>query len=131
PLERVMAEPRPWVGLAADAGEVAGRLRRLELLEAAGLETEWRQEDDAAVRAYAARAAALLALAEGISERGYPLEVIRVGYQLLRQREGQWDERLLRLVFPFPYREVLEREADRYDVDPMLLAGLVRQESTF
>jgi len=131
PLERVMAEPRPWIGLASDAGDAATVLRRLDLLESVGLEREWREEYDAAVRAFAERPAALLALAEGVSERGYPLEVIRLGYRLLEKHEGQWDGRLLRLVFPFPYRDVLEREADRYDVDPMLLAGLVRQESTF
>jgi soluble lytic murein transglycosylase len=35
------------------------------------------------------------------------------------------------VVFPFPYREILADEAARAKVDPWLLAGLVRQESSF
>ena len=59
------------------------------------------------------------------------MEGIRLGRALLERRGGEWDARLLRVVFPFPYRDLLEDEADRADVDPYLLAGLVRQESSF
>jgi soluble lytic murein transglycosylase len=36
-----------------------------------------------------------------------------------------------RLIFPLPYRTELERFAKDYDVDPFLMAGLIRQESEF
>jgi soluble lytic murein transglycosylase len=59
------------------------------------------------------------------------VEGIRLGRELLERRGGEWDARLLRVVFPFPFRDLLEDEANRVDVDPYLLAGLVRQESSF
>ncbi|CAN5800593.1 hypothetical protein BH23GEM8_BH23GEM8_07080 [soil metagenome] len=131
PLERIVTEPRPWVGLASDQADAAAVLRRLDALDAVGLTAEWDAEYTSAVRALDSRPAALLSLAEGVSERGRPVEAIRLGYVLLEKRDGEWDERLLRVVFPFPYRELLTRESRRANVDPLLYAALVRQESTF
>jgi peptidoglycan lytic transglycosylase len=34
-------------------------------------------------------------------------------------------------LYPLPYEELLRREAQKNGVDPMLMAGLIRQESTF
>ncbi|HXN25062.1 MAG TPA: transglycosylase SLT domain-containing protein [Candidatus Dormibacteraeota bacterium] len=34
-------------------------------------------------------------------------------------------------IFPLPYEAIVRREAARNEVDPMLVAGLMRQESTF
>ncbi|CAN5731164.1 hypothetical protein BH23GEM6_BH23GEM6_16050 [soil metagenome] len=131
PLERIVAEPRPWLGLASDQAEASAVLRRLDALDAVGLRQEWDAELASAVRAFDARPAALLALAEGVRDRGRPVEAIRLGYSLLEKRNGEWDERLLRVVFPLLYREMLTREARRANVDPLLYAALVRQESTF
>lgn len=131
PLGDVLTEPRPWPGLASDPLVAANVLRRLDALEDVGLAAEWRAELDAAIRGLAGRPAALLALGEGLRERNRPLDAIRIGHRLHEARGGQWDGRTLRLVFPFPYRELVEREAGRYRVDPALLAGLIRQESTF
>ncbi len=131
PLERIVTEPRPWIGLASDQAETSAVLRRLEALDALGLTDEWTAEYTSAVRLFDARPAALLALAEGVRDRGRPVEAIRLGYSLLEKRGGEWDERLLRVVFPYLYRETLEREARRANVDPLLYAALVRQESTF
>jgi soluble lytic murein transglycosylase len=47
------------------------------------------------------------------------------------RQEGAWNEALLRLVYPFPYRATIEREARRNGLDPFLVAGLIRQESGF
>jgi soluble lytic murein transglycosylase len=131
PIDAIIAEPRPWVGLASDPAAAQGILRRLDVLTEAGLDQEWSEELASARRALRTRPAALLAVAEGIRDRGYPVEAIRVGYQLLEARDGEWDPRLLRVVFPFIHRELIETESDRVDVDPMLLAGLIRQESSF
>jgi soluble lytic murein transglycosylase len=38
---------------------------------------------------------------------------------------------LQRLVYPLPYEPVVRANADRFGVDPLLLAALTRQESTF
>jgi soluble lytic murein transglycosylase len=131
PLADVLIEQQPWIGLAGDAAEVSGILERLDLLRAIGLEEEWKQELESTIRLLDPKPGALLSLAEGLRDREHTVEAIRLGRQLLARRDGRWDERLLRVVFPFPYRSELLSQTERYGVDPMLFAALVRQESTF
>ncbi|HEX8694021.1 MAG TPA: lytic transglycosylase domain-containing protein [Longimicrobium sp.] len=121
----------PWPAAPADEADAAAALRRLRALEEAGLEDAWKAELDAQVRRLGERPLARLVLAEGLRDAGHPVDGIRLGRALLEERGGAWDARLLRVVFPFPYRELLLDEAERVDVDPWLLAGLVRQESSF
>ena len=131
PIAAVIAEPRPWPGLSSDRPDAEAVMLRLDLLEELGLDDAWQQEMDAAVRSFSTRPAALLALAEGLRDSHHTIEGIRIGRTLLTHRNGEWDTRLLHLVFPFPYRDLLEDEARSHHVDPALLAGLVRQESSF
>jgi soluble lytic murein transglycosylase len=131
PLARAVAEPKPWMGLADDRAQATAALARLAVLEDAGLDDAWKEELAHQARRFDRRHLALLALAEGVRDRGHTIEAIRIGRDLLEKRGGAWDARLLRVVFPFPYRELLIDEAERVDVDPYLLAGLVRQESSF
>jgi soluble lytic murein transglycosylase len=131
PLARALASPRPWADLDVERTDGAAALRRLDLLSDAGLETEWSQELAAAARRLARSPLALLTLAEGLRDRGRTVEAIRLGRQLVEQRGGAWDGRLLAVVFPYPYREVLEEEARRAKLDPYFFAALVRQESSF
>jgi soluble lytic murein transglycosylase len=131
PLARTVNAPQPWVGLASDPADAAAALARLDLLQGAGLGGEWREELDAALRRLDGRPVALLSLAEGLRDRGHAVEGIRIGRRLLEARGGRWDGRLLRVVFPLPFQELLEEEARAADVDPALLAALVRQESSF
>lgn len=131
PLGPTLSQPRPWVGLAADQAGASVTVARLALLEEAGLDDAWEAELADARRRFADRPLALLTLAEGLRDAGHPIEGIRIGRGLLADRGGLWDRRLLHVVFPFPYRDLIQREAKRGGVDPMLLAGLVRQESSF
>ncbi|MBB4636280.1 transglycosylase SLT domain-containing protein [Longimicrobium terrae] len=131
PLARALANNRAWPATPRDAGDAKEALGRLEVLDRLGLQTEWKEELDWQTVRLTPRPAALLALAEGLTTSGHPVEGIRLGRALLERRNGEWDARLLRVVFPFPFRDVLTAEADRADVDPYLLAGLVRQESSF
>jgi soluble lytic murein transglycosylase len=73
---------------------------------------------------------ALYRVAEGMIERGQPIAGALLGREIHRER-GEWDERLLRIVFQFPYRNLVEREARRNNLDPFMVAGLIRQESLF
>jgi len=130
PLAAAIATPSA-LPATGDAAAVAATLRRLRLLDAAGLQEAWRAELDSHVRRTQGRPAALLALAEGLRDDGHGVEAIRLGRALLEARGGAWDERLLRVVFPLPYHELVLDEAGRAGVDPWLLAGLVRQESSF
>ncbi len=131
PLARTLREPHPWVGLPSDAVDAAGAVARLAALEAAGMEAEWAEELGSALHRFERRPLALLGVAEGLRDGGHTIEAIRLGRRLLEARGGRWDPRLLRVVFPFPFREILVDEAEDAKVDPALLAALVRQESSF
>lgn len=71
-----------------------------------------------------------LDLAENLIERGFTLEGIGLGWELLSDGAPQ-SQRLLRVLYPFPYREMVMREAQEAGVDPLFLASLIRQESAF
>jgi Zn-dependent protease/CBS domain-containing protein/tetratricopeptide (TPR) repeat protein len=68
--------------------------------------------------------------AEALSVGGFPLESVVLGREIQRQEEG-WNLRLLKIVFPFPHREVVIREAQARNLDPFFVVGLIRQESLF
>lgn len=71
-----------------------------------------------------------LALAESLTERGFTVEGIRTGQAML-SGGATLDRRLMKIIYPFPFRSVIMAEAAEGDVDPFLLAGLIRQESAF
>jgi len=68
--------------------------------------------------------------AEALLDRGLPMQGIVLG-RTIRAREGEWNLRLLRIVFPFPYRDAIVRESRARGLDPFFVAGLIRQESMF
>ncbi len=70
------------------------------------------------------------ALAEAFNERGHTMTGIRLGWDIFRQ-ERAWNPRLLRIIYPFPYRALITTEARERGLDPFFVAGLIRQESTF
>ena len=72
----------------------------------------------------------MLALAEGLSERGWVVEGVRLGWRVAEHYTLN-DARVLRVVFPWPLRDLIEREAQKHGLDPYLVAGLIRQESVF
>jgi soluble lytic murein transglycosylase len=74
--------------------------------------------------------AALYLLAEAHHARGAPAAGILLGREIQR-REGAWNTRLLKIVFPFPHRALIEAESRRHGLDPFIVAGLIRQESMF
>jgi len=99
-------------------------LRDLDLLEAGDFELARLQEqvgDDPGT---------LYALAEGMSQRGQPIGGALLGRRI-QQQMGRWDDRLLRVVYQFPFRELVVEEARRNRLDPFAVAGLIRQESFF
>lgn len=131
PIETILREPRPWIGLTSDPAEARLALERLDLLDEVGFHSEWREELDASIRRLAERPLALVTLAEGLADRGRVQDAVRLSRRIVEVRGGQWDGRLLRVSFPLPYRDLIEPEAERYRVDPMLFAALIRQESMF
>jgi soluble lytic murein transglycosylase len=110
--------------------QVERALARVDLLRSIG----W---NDAAafemerVRSHFARFdGALYALAEALNERGFTHSGVTIGREIHR-REGAWNLRLLRIVYPFPFRNIIMAEAREQNVDPFLAAALIRQESLF
>lgn len=108
---------------------VAG-LRRMDLLDEAGV----KRGADAEEAHLASRAkgshAALFSLAEALIRRGRTVAGINLGWELRSQGEP-WTRRLLKVVYPFPYQELVRREAAEWGLDPIMLAALIRQESAF
>ena len=73
---------------------------------------------------------ALLRLAEGLIAEGMYIEGIRIGGEA-RNAGYPRTPRLLRAIYPLPYRDVVFEEAAKRGVDPFLMAALIRQESAF
>jgi soluble lytic murein transglycosylase len=113
-----------------EVGWLTAGLRRLDRLVEAGLE----DGADAEEKRLEARAkgsdALTLRLAEALIERGRTIAGINLGWAL-RRAGAPWDRRLLEVVYPFPYREIVTREAAEWGLDPIMLAALIRQESAF
>ena len=72
----------------------------------------------------------MLSLAEALIERGRTIDGINLGWAL-RDDGHEWDTRLIRVAFPFPFRELVRREAEEWDLDPIMMAAIIRQESAF
>lgn len=109
---------------------VRGALHRLDLLEELGRADLIAFETDRVRRHFARSPSGLYALAEALHDRGRTFQGVSVGREIQRGGHG-WNERLLRIIYPFPYRETILTEAEARAVDPFLVAGLIRQESMF
>lgn len=109
---------------------VEGWMHAVDLLRAAGLHGEAEAEVDRWITRAGDDRALLYALAETLNERGFTVEGIRIGTRLQRD-EGGLNARLLRILYPFPYRSMIEAEAREKGLDPFLVAALTRQESLF
>jgi soluble lytic murein transglycosylase len=109
---------------------LAAALARLDGLVEGGLDRGAADEVAAMREAAAGSRGAMLALAEALLDRGLSVDGINVGWALFDD-EGAWDRHLLRVTFPFPYRELVRREAQEWGVDPLILAAIIRQESAF
>ncbi|MEX0907984.1 MAG: transglycosylase SLT domain-containing protein, partial [Gemmatimonadota bacterium] len=118
--------PAPDVAAAA---RVAGWVRGVDLLRAAGFDDEASAEADLVVSRAGSDRESLYALAEALIERGYSQRAIRLGLRL--QTAEPPDRRLLRIMYPFPYRTLITEEARDRVLDPFIAAALIRQESMF
>lgn len=113
----------------AAPNRVAGWMAGIDLLRAAGFQDEASAEADRVVAAAGADRATLYALAEALAERGFSQRAIRIGTRL--QGTAQPNRRLLRILYPFPYRTLITEEARGRDFDPFIASALIRQESMF
>ncbi len=113
----------------AASARVRGWMSGIDLLRTAGFHDEASAEADRVVGAAGGDRATLYALAEALAERGYSQRAIRIGLRL--QGSSPPDRRLLRILYPFPYRTLVTEEARGREFDPFIASALIRQESMF
>jgi soluble lytic murein transglycosylase len=109
---------------------VAVALRQLDLLVRLGFEEEADEVVRRQLEMEDVPPEQTLPLAAGLVARGWVSEGVRLGWRATRQRSLN-DEQVLRVIFPWPLRELIESEAREHELDPHLLAALIRQESAF
>jgi len=119
--------PAPIPGLETELRNALIRVRVHQLVPTPGSLVF---ETDRVTRYFAALGSARYDLAEAMIHGGLPLQGIVLGRDLHRE-EGEWNLRLLRIVHPFPHRDIIVREASARGLDPFFVAGLIRQESMF
>jgi soluble lytic murein transglycosylase len=77
----------------------------------------------------------LLAIAKAADQAGHYGAGILTTRQIVTQFEARRFDQIpddaLHTAYPLPYRDLIERESLHYHLDPMLVAGLIRQESAF
>jgi soluble lytic murein transglycosylase len=113
----------------AAARAVAGWMAGVDLLRDAGFPEEASAQVDRVVTEAGSDRARLHALAEALAERGYAQRAIRIGLRL--RGDAPPSRRLLRILYPFPYRTLITEEARDRELDPFIAAALIRQESMF
>ena len=113
-----------------EPGWLSVGLARLDLLTEAGLTRGAAEEIDRLRDRARGSRAVTLRLAEALIERGRTVDGINLGWALFADG-NTWDGRLLRIAYPFPYRELVMREAREWGVDPIVMAAIIRQESAF
>jgi soluble lytic murein transglycosylase len=111
-------------------GWVAVGVRSLDLIDEAGLEDAHAVAVARLMEQASEDPVALLALGEALNARGVTWRGINLGWAA-KATGLDWDERILKVIYPFPGREAVEREARERGLDPFIVAGLIRQESAF
>jgi soluble lytic murein transglycosylase len=124
----IAMEPSPAPGEQTDS-LVRNGLRRVDVLEDLGRRSDVVYEVER-LRRHLSRGDGHYTLAEALNQRGYTLTAISMGWDIYRG-EGAWNPRLLRLIYPFPYQELVRPEAEQGGVDPYLVAAVIRRESAF
>ena len=124
----------PW---AAPAGPdtvvhvpaVDSALVRITLLDQLGMDVESRFELDALADRAESTPSNAAAIAQGMSAAGQPARALRVAVKALGGGSGS--RALLRAAYPVVHADALVEESRRNALDPALVAGLIRQESSF
>lgn len=107
-------------------------LTRAALLSAVDMSVEARFEFDRAVREAGDAPDVLLAVGTALVRGGEAPRGVAIGWRLVERGDSAWhDARILRLVYPLLFADTLVSDARAKELDPALMAAVVRQESAF
>jgi soluble lytic murein transglycosylase len=121
--------PKDSVKTMPRVAAVDSAVARAAMLEQLGMDAEAKFEYDALDEAASGSTDRALATAAAFIAHGQPSRAIRIAQKLADG--GNRDARVYRLLFPIVDREELERTAQARNLDPALVAGIIRQESSF
>lgn len=127
-LEGILAESPPRD--AAVEGQVERAMGRLDLLRDLEVRAEENYEVGRLRDRFRDRDGFAYAVAEALNARGHTLNGVRLGWAI-HEEESSWNRRLLEIVYPFPYADIIRAEAAANRLDPYVVAGLIRRESLF
>jgi len=113
-----------------EPGWLTEGLARLDALDEAGLQRGATVEIERLEDRAGSDRGPRLRLAGALIERGRTIDGINLGWAILSD-EGSWDQEILNVTYPFPYRELVRREAAEWGIDPFMMAAIIRQESAF
>jgi soluble lytic murein transglycosylase len=124
----------PWTAPAgpdtvAHVAAVDSALSRIAVLTQLGMDVESRFELDALAEHAERTPADAAAVAQGLVAAGEPSRALRVALKALGGGAGS--RALLRAAYPVVHGDALLEESRRHGLDPALVAGLIRQESSF
>jgi soluble lytic murein transglycosylase len=121
--------PPAGADTAARVAAVDSIALRIAALQQLGMDAEARFELDALVERANARPAEAPAIADALVAASEPARGLRVALRAIDR--GTPTRALFRAAFPVVHEDALREESRRHGLDPALVAGLIRQESSF
>ena len=129
-LGRTVALPPAGNEAAPRIASVDSAAQRIRVLRLLGMDVEASFEVEALFERGDRAAAEGAAIAQALIDAGYPARGLRLAVRTL-ERGAPASRALLRAAFPVLHSDVLVESSRAMKLDPALVAGLIRQESTW
>lgn len=123
--------PHGPTGSDVSPEELANAVLRLRVHVGVPTRGSYLHEVERLSRYFGEREGGIHALGEAMVTGGIPLHAARFVRMVAGDPGGNWDIRLLRTAFPFPYEDQIRAASEEAGLDPFFVAGLIRQESLF
>jgi soluble lytic murein transglycosylase len=121
----------PPVTPARTSARTEAGLNRIDVMRQVGWNEAAAFEQDRIKQHFDSNGPALYSLAEGLNRRNRASVGITIARELYRDAGSVWNTRLLRIAYPFPYRDLIVKQATSRGIDPHFMVALIRQESAF
>ncbi len=114
---------------ATHLASVDSAVQRIVVLRRLGMDVEANFEIDALATHAASAPANAPAVAQALGEVNEPARALRIALAAIDK--GNASRALFRIAYPIVHEDALVEESRRNDLDPALVAGLIRQESSW